>query len=158
MGNLAACHDCSFAVASRLAADQTMVPEPNLVVPDHLPLSKSVVQMATHAVKEACLGEFMAAVKVCAPIVSYPWYCRRGSFSFTVLLQSIVGVSCGRMQLLSTLLLWCRHTLNSSVSFQFIGMLQFLREHHYCREILHDGRSRAAHTLHTPLTMQQALF
>ena len=41
-----------------------MVPEPNLVVPDHLPLSKSVVDMATHAFKEACLGEFMAAVQV----------------------------------------------------------------------------------------------
>jgi len=53
----------SFAVASRLAVDQTMVPEPNLVVPDHLPLSKSVVDMATHAFKEACLGEFMAAVQ-----------------------------------------------------------------------------------------------
>merc|ERR1719460_1231309 len=53
----------SFAVASRLAVDQTMVPEPNLVVPDHLPLSKSVVDMATHAFKEACLGEFNAAVK-----------------------------------------------------------------------------------------------
>merc|ERR1712037_628059 len=45
------------------AVDQTMVPEPNLVVPDHLPLSKSVVDMATHAFKEACLGEFMAAVQ-----------------------------------------------------------------------------------------------
>jgi len=53
----------SFAVASRLAVDQTMVPEPNLVVPDHLPLSGSVVDMATHAFKEACLGEFMAAVQ-----------------------------------------------------------------------------------------------
>jgi len=53
----------SFAVASRLSADQTVVPEPNLVVPDHLPLSSSVVEMATHAVKEACLGEFMAAVQ-----------------------------------------------------------------------------------------------
>ena len=37
-----------------------MVPEPNLVVPDLLPLSGSVVEMATHAFKEACLGEFMA--------------------------------------------------------------------------------------------------
>merc|ERR1712151_1128793 len=53
----------SFAVASRLAVDQTMVPEPNLVVPDHLPLSGSVVEMAKHAFKEACLGEFLAAVK-----------------------------------------------------------------------------------------------
>ena len=55
---------CSFALASRLSADHTVVPEPNLVVPDHLPLSSSVVEMATHAVKEACLGEFMAAVQV----------------------------------------------------------------------------------------------
>jgi len=53
----------SFAVASRLAVDQTMVPEPNLVVPDRLPLSGSVVEMAEHAFKEACLGEFMAAVQ-----------------------------------------------------------------------------------------------
>ena len=30
----------------------------------YLPLSKSVVDMATHAFKEACLGEFMAAVQV----------------------------------------------------------------------------------------------
>ena len=41
------------------------MPEPSLVVPDNLPLSTSVVEMATHAVKEACLGEFMAAVQVC---------------------------------------------------------------------------------------------
>lgn len=53
----------SFALANRLAVGQTMVPEPNLVVPDHLPLSGSVVEMATHAFKEACLGEFMAAVQ-----------------------------------------------------------------------------------------------
>lgn len=59
------CHCCSFALANRLAVGQTMVPEPNLVVPDHLPLSGSVVEMATHAFKEACLGEFMAAVQVC---------------------------------------------------------------------------------------------
>ena len=61
---LLACRCRSFAVASRLAVDQTMVPEPNLVVPDRLPLSGSVVEMAEHAFKEACLGEFMAAVQV----------------------------------------------------------------------------------------------
>lgn len=53
----------SFAVASRLAVDRVMVPEPHLVVPDRLPLSGSVVEMAEHAFKEACLGEFMAAVQ-----------------------------------------------------------------------------------------------
>ena len=47
-----------------MTVDRTMVPEPNLVVPDILPLSGSVPEMAKHAFKEACLGEFMAAVKV----------------------------------------------------------------------------------------------
>ena len=65
LGNLNTCHCCSFDIANRLAVDQTMVPEPNLVVPDHLPSSSSVVDIATHAVKEACLGEFLAAVSVC---------------------------------------------------------------------------------------------
>ena len=55
---------CSFAVATRLTVDWTMVPQPNLVVLDLLPLSGSVAEMAKHAFKEACLGEFMAAVKV----------------------------------------------------------------------------------------------
>lgn len=56
----------SFSLATRLAATRLsasqLMPEPKLVVPDNLPLSVSVVEMATHAFKEACVGELVASV------------------------------------------------------------------------------------------------
>ena len=59
----------SFALASKLSSEGAqrngLVPAPRgLQVPDELPLSKSMAELAINAFTEGCVGEYMSSVKV----------------------------------------------------------------------------------------------